>query len=185
MKKIAISILIGILITTSVVSFGEGLSEELAEDIVRLHIVANSDSETDQSVKLKIRDKILEEMKNFSEIEEIGDNLAFFEDVANSVLQREGLPYKAKAHFGIFQFPTKYYDGFALPKGEYTALKIDLGDGAGQNWWCVLFPPLCMVDAATEDFDLLLKTTFKDNYSVVSDNENIQFKIEFKLAELF
>lgn len=185
MKKIAISILTGILTATSAVCYGETLSDELAEGIVRLHIVAESDSKEDQAVKIKIRDRILEEMKNFESAEEIEDNIMFFENVANSVLREEGFDYTAKAQFGVFEFPTKYYDGFALPKGEYTAVRVVLGEGEGKNWWCVLFPPLCMVDAATGDMDVMLKDTFGDNYSVVATDKNMHFKIKFKLAELF
>lgn len=185
MKKIALCILTGVLITTSVVAYSENLSRDIAEGIVRLHIVAESNSPEDQAVKLKIRDRVLEKMKSFGTEAEIEKNIAFFEAVANEVLEEEGFSYRAVAEFGAFDFPTKYYDGFALPAGEYTAVRISLGNARGENWWCVLFPPLCMVDAATEDFDNLLKDTFNENYSVVADGGNIRFRIKFKLAELF
>lgn len=185
MKKIAASILIGILFTTSVVCYSENLEDSIADGIVRLHIIADSNREADQAVKLKVRDRILEEMTLFDSEEEIKENIEFFEKVANKVLEEEGFNYKAKAEFGKFNFPTKYYDGFALPKGEYKAVRVKLGSGEGENWWCVMFPPLCMVDAATGDMDSLLKETFGDDYSVVATDGKPKFKIKFKLAELF
>ena len=184
MKKIALALLLGILLTTSVIGYSKDLSKDLSDGIVRLHIVAESNNEEDQAVKLKIRDKVLEEMKAFDTKEEIQENLHCFEKIANSVLEEEGFDYKAVALYGRFEFPTKYYDNFALPKGEYEAVRIVLGKGEGENWWCVLFPPLCMVDAATGDNEALLKETFGDNYSVVTEGA-LPFKIKFKLAELF
>lgn len=185
MKKIAASLLIGILITTSASGFGENISEELGENIVRLHIVANSDSSLDQEVKLKVRDALLSVMEDCTNEEMVGNCLNTMENVANMVLEEAGFSYKATAELGKFDFPTKYYDGFALPKGRYRAVRIRLGEAKGENWWCVLFPPLCMVDAATGERDELLKETFGENYSVVADGERPGFNIKFKLAEIF
>lgn len=183
MKKIAVCILVSMLIATSVVSYSESLSKELSAGIVRLHIIAESNSEEDQTVKLKVRDALLNEMKNFENAEDIQSNLALFEAVANSVLEKEGFPYRAAAEYGQFDFPTKHYENFSLPKGEYNAVRIKLGKAEGENWWCVLFPPLCMVDAATEEE--LLKETFGENYSMVVQEDKLPVKIKFKIAEMF
>ncbi len=185
MKKIAASILIGILFTSSIVSYSKNLENELADGIVRLHIVADSNEKRDQEVKLKIRDEILKEMDKFTNEQEIKNNITFFEETANRVLKENGFDYTAKAEFGVFPFPTKYYDGFALPKGDYRAIRVVLGKGEGENWWCVMFPPLCMVDAATEEQSELLKQTFGENYPVVAEGGKVKFKIRFKLAEIF
>ncbi len=184
MKKVAVSILIGLVLVTSLAGYSKKLSDELSDGIVRLHIVAESNSYDDQKVKLEIRDRILSEMKNFESADEIRENLALFENTANQVLEEKGFPYRAKAEYGRFDFPTKNYDNFSLPKGEYNAVKISLGKAEGENWWCVLFPPLCMVDAATDESDALLKETFGENYDVVK-REKLPVKIKFKLAELF
>ena len=185
MKKFAVSILAGLLIATSIVSYSEELSQELSEGIVRLHIIAESNLCEDQSVKLKVRDAVLCEMDKFENAEEVQKNLALLESVANKVLKEEGFSYRAKAEYGRFSFPTKHYEGFSLPEGEYNAVRIKLGRAEGENWWCVLFPPLCMVDAATEEGEALLKETFGENYAVVTQAETLPVKIKFKIAELF
>lgn len=184
MKKFAVCILAALLLTTSVVSYSEGLSEELSDGIVRLHIIAESDSSEDQAVKLKIRDAVLCEMDKFQTKEDIKSGINILESIANRILKENGFSYTAVAEYGKFEFPTKYYDNFALPKGEYEAVRIKLGKAEGQNWWCVLFPPLCMIDAATEESMDLLKETFGDNYGTVI-KKSMPFKIKFKLAELF
>lgn len=185
MKKIAVCILASLLVATSVVSYSESLSEELSEGIVRLHIIAESNSGEDQGVKLKVRDAVLGEMERFEKAEDIQNNLDLFEEAANSVLKKEGFSYRAVAEYGRFEFPTKHYESFSLPKGEYNAVKIKLGKAEGENWWCVLFPPLCMVDAATEESEALLKETFGENYEVVTREEGLPVKIKFKIAEMF
>lgn len=185
MRKFAVALLVAMLLTTSLVGYSEDLSDELSEGIVRLHIIAESDSDEDQAVKLKVRDKILEEMNRFDTKEEVRENLGFFEEVANRVLKEEGFDYTARAEFGTFMFPTKHYDNFSLPKGEYEAVRINLGKAQGKNWWCVLFPPLCMVDEAKGEEEALLKETFGENYDIVKNEGKIPVKIKFKLAELF
>ena len=184
MKKIALSFLIGAFISSCVVCYSENLSAEIAENIIRLHVVANSNEKCDQRVKLKVRDSILSQMQHIEKYEDIKLSLGKIEKEANEVLKNEGFSYTARVEMGNFGFPTKYYDGFALPKGEYEAVRVILGDGLGENWWCVLFPPLCMVDAATDTQSELLKATFGKNYSLITD-EKPEFNIKFKLAEIF
>ncbi|MBQ8540458.1 MAG: stage II sporulation protein R [Clostridia bacterium] len=183
MKKIAVCILVSLLVATSVVSYSESLSKELSAGIVRLHIIAESNSKEDQAVKLKVRDALLKEMEMFENTEDVKLSLARLEAVADNVLKKEGFAYSAKAEYGQFDFPTKHYDGFSLPKGRYNAVRIRLGKAEGENWWCVLFPPLCMVDAATEEE--LLKETFGENYSMVVQEDKLPVKIKFKIAEMF
>lgn len=185
MKKIAACILAALLSVTMLAGYSQNLSDELSQGIVRLHIIAESNSQEDQRIKLKIRDAILEEMDKAENAEQIKENLGFFESIANRILNEEGVWYKAEAEYGRFEFPTKHYENFSLPKGEYNAVRIKLGSARGENWWCVLFPPLCMIDAATEESEELLKETFGENYAVVTGEEKIPVKIKFKLAELF
>ncbi len=184
MKKFAVALLTGILISTAVVGYSKDLSEELADGIVRLHIVAQSNSEKDQRVKLKIRDAVLKEIGKSESKDDIVKKLPLIEEIANNILKDEVFDYKARAEMGKFHFPTKYYDNFALPEGEYEAVRIKLGKAEGENWWCVLFPPLCMVDSATMESEELLKETFGENYAVVKGGE-MKVNIKFKLAELF
>lgn len=127
--------------------------------IYRLHIIANSNSNTDQSVKFEIRDAILSyEQKLFSENENITTaadtkqlimkNAHEINDIAYSVLEKNGLDYGVKISTGTYDFPDKTYAGKLYPAGEYDALRVVLGDGKGENWWCVMFPPLCITDDA-------------------------------------
>lgn len=183
MKKIAVCILVALLTTTSIVGYSESLSQELSAGIVRLHIIAESNSEEDQTVKLKVRDAVLKEMENIDNAEGVRLSLARLEKVADNILKKDGFAYSARAEYGQFDFPTKHYGSFSLPKGKYNAVRIKLGKAQGENWWCVLFPPLCMVDAATEEE--LLKETFGENYSIVVQEDKLPVKIKFKIAEMF
>jgi stage II sporulation protein R len=123
-------------------------------NLVRLHIVANSDGADDQKVKLAVRDAIADELseglRRLSSAEEaeqfIRDNLPLIERRAAEVVRQSGKKYGAKAVLGRFPFPPRVYGQVALPAGEYRALKLVLGEGRGGNWWCVMFPPLCFVD---------------------------------------
>ncbi|MBQ9942396.1 MAG: stage II sporulation protein R [Christensenellaceae bacterium] len=120
----------------------------------RLHIMANSNAPADQQVKLKVRDAVLEvtakEMKNCSSREEaeayMQSHLGQLVQTADRVLKQEGMDYTASAEIGTFQFPEKTYGDVTYPAGEYRALRIHLGKGEGDNWWCVMFPPLCIVN---------------------------------------
>lgn len=121
--------------------------------ILRLHVVANSNTEADQAVKLEVRDTIIEymsEMRQFNSEQQaeeyVNEHLDDVESIAEQKLDEAGYEYGAKAQTGIFAFPEKQYGNTTLPAGDYHALRVTLGDGAGENWWCVLFPPLCYVE---------------------------------------
>lgn len=123
-------------------------------DLIRLHVLANSDSEADQALKHKVRDEIIKAMA--PEFLASGDidsarliaraNLDRIELIASRVIKAEGKDYPVTAEMGNFPFPTKHYGGFILPAGDYEAVRVVIGSGGGTNWWCVLFPPLCFVD---------------------------------------
>ena len=127
---------------------------DVSSKIVRFHCVANSDSSDDQKVKLEVRDAVLNNMGNKLQdvktreesLTIIENSLPEIEGTANDILLKEGKDYKAKAYLGKCNFPVKNYSDITLPSGEYTALRIVLGDGNGRNWWCVMFPPLCFID---------------------------------------
>ncbi|MBP3384827.1 MAG: stage II sporulation protein R [Firmicutes bacterium] len=125
------------------------------EGIIRLHVIANSDSVDDQNLKLKVRDAVIEEVgkleakKDIDESREwLASHLDDLEAAANAVIAENGCNYRAKAELGVRWIPEKTYGDMYFPAGNYEALTITLGEGAGQNWWCVLFPPLCLI---TED----------------------------------
>lgn len=124
------------------------------DQIIRFHVRANSDMEEDQKLKLKVRDKILEEMgdkfKDTKTIEEsriiIQENMEEIRDIALEVIKGEGLDYDVDVFLGIDDFPIRRYGNMIFPQGEYETLLVTIGKGQGQNWWCVMFPPLCFVD---------------------------------------
>lgn len=153
-----------------------GSAETINDKLIRFHVVANSDSEEDQSVKLQIRDEILQkygpilsESNSRSEsLQFISENLEEIENTANSILKKEGKGYSAKAVLGESIFPIKQYGTITLPAGEYTALKVVLGEGGGKNWWCVMFPPLCFIDVTR---GLTSEETDEELKKVISSKE--------------
>lgn len=124
------------------------------QELLRFHVIANSDSNTDQQIKLQIRNQVLKTMEpklhqatDFAAAKQIAaGNLRLIESIANQELKAAGFDYRAKARLGEYDFPTKSYGTFTLPAGKYQAVRIELGRAEGKNWWCVLFPPLCFVD---------------------------------------
>lgn len=147
---ICIILLSGLVLSKSVHSSAIDISDKL----IRFHVVANSDSEEDQSVKLRIRDEILQKYgpilsesgSREESLQLIRENLEEIEITADKILKEEGINYSARAVLGESTFPIKQYGSITLPAGEYTALKVVLGEGGGRNWWCVMFPPLCFID---------------------------------------
>lgn len=127
------------------------------EDILRFHIIANSDSPEDQALKYAVRDELVsafnQAFRNVSGIEEAKAvalaRLDEFEDLALHKIKREGFDYPVRAELGLYEFPTRAYGNRVYSAGSYEALRVVIGDGGGANWWCVMFPPLCFVDASS------------------------------------
>ena len=149
--------------------------ENLSEKVIRLHVLANSDAPADQSLKLQVRDRILQEAaplleqaRNRAEAETaLRAHLPQLADAARDTLSERGAAYPVTLELREAEFPTRHYDAFSLPAGRYTALRVLIGDGAGRNWWCVVFPPLCgaaAVEDASGDFtaDEIALITRKD-----------------------
>lgn len=157
--------------------------QELSEDVMRVHILANSDSAADQSLKLSVRDRVLEHCSAyFDDCEDKNEAMAVTEDhldeiekVAEKEIRDQGFDYPVKAEVGQAYFNTRYYDEFTMPAGWYDSLRLTIGEGGGKNWWCVMYPALC-VGAATDD---KMKEDLSDGeYRVVtSDKVDFRFKI--------
>lgn len=162
---------------------------DISNDTFRLHILANSDSESDQSLKLKVRDKVLEytqELFNTSDSKEIAekavkDNLQSIADVAYKEILDNGYEYKVRAELKNMYFTTRYYDDYTLPSGMYDALRITIGNGEGHNWWCVMYPSICV--SSSQEQDIRAKKVFNDEEYAVVKNEQYQYK--FKIVEIF
>lgn len=144
------------------------------DDYIRLHVIANSDTDSDQAVKHKVRDAILAQYGNtFAAAQDmdaaeqtIRAELSAINVIAEKTLEKNGMPYGAHSEYGIFSFPTRQYGDCILPAGRYHALKVILGNGEGANWWCVLFPPLCVCDTSAHDKDKEDKTETKESESI-------------------
>ena len=115
--------------------------DTLQEKMIRLHVIANSDSAADQALKLRVRDAVLARGR-------LTDSLPAIGDAAARELARQGSAYAVAVSLEETEFPLKTYDGFALPSGEYLALRVVIGAGEGRNWWCVVYPPLCTAAAS-------------------------------------
>jgi len=153
-KKIKVwevSLLIGLICAVVIGAWAQKSQKELSDKLLRLHVVANSDTEVDQELKLSVRDRILEmseplisEAKNSHEAAEtLISNLPEIVEQAQREVRAMGYNYNVSAELRDESFPTREYDGFSLPAGTYRALRVTIGEGGGENWWCVVFPPLC------------------------------------------
>ena len=170
--------------------------EEIYDTVVRLHVVANSDSDEDQALKLKVRDSIIEvvtpavkECRTQDEaIEAIEAIMPEIEECARETVRQEGSNYEVKVLLGEEYYPTKKYETCAFPEGEYVSLRVLLGEGEGQNWWCCLFPPLCL-SAATGSTDESNEDAFisaglnADQYKIITESDTPKYKVRFKILE--
>ncbi len=164
----------------------------IRESILRLHVIAASDSEYDQRVKLQLRDRLLlkgselfstSESKREAE-DKLENSLELLTKEANAYLKGIGYPYKATVTLGKSRFPTKKYEGYTLPAGVYDALKVTIGGGEGENWWCVMFPALCLPAAKkdTDCFDGIL--TEKEQRFITEEKFEVRFWLVEKWQEL-
>ncbi len=188
-KMIEISVAVGLVVSMifSVVGFGAECNE-IRNSVIRLHILANSDSEEDQNVKLLVRDELLScGSELFSGTISVGNAEEYLEKEknilikkANDVLKENGFDYKADMFLVKEYFQTREYESFTLPAGEYLALKVILGKGNGHNWWCVMFPPLCLPAAAQKtNTEIILG----ENGSEIISNP-VKYEMKFKIIEL-
>lgn len=191
-----ITLLLFMYISISAISYAQNVSSDISNSVFRLHVLANSDSKEDQELKLKVRDALLNYMNSIcsncknkeSAISIVKENKEVFEQIAQKTIQDEGYNYPVKINIGYYNFPTKNYGDISLPAGFYDALRIEIGEAKGHNWWCVMFPPLCFVDASSgvvpEESKTLLNNNLSDEeFALVSDNKNINIKFKFKLLE--
>lgn len=177
-------------------SYANNVLDDLSGNFFRLHILANSDSDEDQNLKLKVRDNIIKYMNQLSydgltkqdAINLTCSNLNNFKQIAEKTIIDEGYDYSVNLEIGNFYFPTKEYGNISLPAGYYDALKIEIGNANGKNWWCSLFPPLCFVDISAgvidEESEEFLKENLSDEeFAIITDSsENVKFK--FKIIEM-
>ena len=154
--------------------------QKLRQELIRFHVVAASDAQEDQAVKLKVRDAVMEalgaELQNLTNMEQariyLEENLPKIESVANHVLAQAGFSDTARVSLCVEEFTTRVYDTFTLPAGLYESLRIVIGEGDGQNWWCVVFPSLCL-PATTDGFqEVACGAGFSDTLTQTLEGEH-------------
>lgn len=188
-----LTVIIGVGTATITIYTGE-ISQTLSESILRFHIVANSDTTEDQLLKQQVKDEIIAYMepllKDAKDIEEskafIQAHTVDIENVAKGVVKKWGKDYRVQVFLDKANFPTKSYGDVVLPAGEYEACRVIIGEGKGQNWWCIMFPPLCYVDAATgvvpiEGKEELQEQLTPEQYNLIC-REDKPYEIRFKIV---
>ena len=193
-----LSILLFLYTTIYAISYAQVVSSDISNSVFRLHVLANSDSEEDQSLKYKVRDNLIKYMNNICKecsTKQEAINLVTlhqekFKQVALETIKNEGYSYNVNIEIGNFEFPTKQYGDISLPAGFYDALKVEIGEAKGKNWWCVMFPSLCFVDISNgivpeESKEDLQNVLTDEEYSIISDKSNYGMKFKFKLLEFF
>lgn len=178
----------------------DSVSESYKEKLIRFHVIANSDAEEDQELKLKVRDEIISylqpKLENSSSIEEsekiITSEYDNLQSISRETILDNGYEYDVKVGIEYSNFPTKQYSNVILPAGEYKALKVVIGEGKGKNWWCVMFPPLCFVDEENGVIDKstdekLQSVLDEEEYNLITtknkEEENV-VKFKFKIVEV-
>lgn len=185
------------------INYAKSVSANLSSSVFRLHIIANSDSNEDQNLKLIVRDNVINYMNTLISnsnskndiISIVSNHLEDFKNIALETIHSNGYNYNVNISIGNFYFLTKSYGDVSFPSGHYDALKIEIGESIGQNWWCVLFPPLCFVNSSSgvvpDDSKNILKENLNsESYDIINSNNEDQnignsIKIKFKIVEFF
>lgn len=172
---------------------------DIENNVIRFHVVADNDSKEQQQLKLDVKDTVAQyiekKLQNCEEVQQAYDiitaELNNIADIACQKAQSEGFCHTIKSQIGNFYFPTKQYENFQLPAGNYNTLRITIGEGTGENWWCVLYPQLCFISCDSgrikaEKIQLLKKVLSEDEYNIISNsvNKKLPVKIKFRLLEL-
>ncbi|MBE7064507.1 MAG: stage II sporulation protein R [Ruminococcaceae bacterium] len=215
-KRVVLTLLVSAVgIVTAGGVYSEKVFDDISSNVVRLHVIANSNSEYDQQLKLKVRDAVVEysgeALKNCESQQDVllllERDMENIKSVAEDCLKREGSGYEARVSVGKCEFPAKSYGKYCFPDGEYQALRIEIGGAEGRNWWCVLFPPLCYIsenavsvssdaeqrmreNLSEEAFDTVNGEMKNDmNENEISEksgiNNGIKVSYKFKIVEFF
>lgn len=191
-KKWELALLLGLCAALIWGAWSAQRQDALARKMIRLHVIANSDSDADQALKLEVRDKVLDftttVLQRSADMEDaqvrLRKELTRIETIAQREIAAQGYDYPVTAQLASAEFPLKEYDGFSLPAGEYMALRLVIGEGAGQNWWCVVYPPLCTA-AATDMPETAIRAGLSgDDVSLITE-EDAGYVLKFRSLELW
>ncbi len=191
---IAFFVLCAVLLTVGLLPVhGES---EIYDTVVRLHVLANSDSEEDQALKLKVRDAVLEAAAPLVEdcktqadaVKALNANLGVLQAAAERVIDEEGYAYPVTITLGEEEYPQRDYDSFCFPAGTYVSLRVCIGEAEGQNWWCCLFPRLCLGAASVSqkeaEKECISVGLTPSQYKIITESDKPVYKVRFKLLEL-
>ena len=189
-KRIKISVTVGIVVAIlfSICSFAK-TSEEIRSDVLRLHVIANSDTSVDQNLKLRLRDYILQEGKDIfngsvnveNAVKKIEPVLPELEKLAKAFVNQAGFDYDVKISLSNEYFTTRTYETVTLPAGKYLALRVVIGSGEGHNWWCVMFPPMCVPAADKKDE---IENVFSEKEIKLVESKP-KYEPRFKVVEIY
>lgn len=193
-RKIFLRCIIGVFLSVVLIAgVCEQVQGKISDGVIRLHIIANSDDDIDQNIKLAVRDGVIAAQERIFP-DGLTKNLTYEQkellvQAAEGVLRSKGVAYGAKIETGNFYFPTKKYDNITLPAGKYNGVRIVLGEGAGQNWWCVMYPPLCFTDSTLgtmgeKSCNILKEEIGEYGYEIVSQ-DSVRVVPALKLLELW
>lgn len=190
---ISIFILFIIYFAINSFSYSHSISTNLEESLFRLRVVANSDSEIDQNLKLKVRNNILDYLSqfNFSNKNEtilhLQNHKSDIEKIISETIEENGFDYTFEYEISNSFYPAKKYNSITLPSGNYDGLQIKLGNAKGENWWCILFPPMCLINSSTcqleEEPNELLSSTLSNETTSVIQSSEAKYKFKFKIID--
>lgn len=196
-KRFFILLILLILYTfVSAFYYSNAVCSDISDSVFRLHVIANSDSPADQNLKYIVRDSIIDYINEISssatskeEVLQIAkSNISEIQSIAINTVKKEGYDYSVNVEVGNFVFPKKTYGDITFPPGFYDALKVEIGEAKGQNWWCVMFPPLCFVDVTSgivpDESKLKMQENLsQEEYKLISQ-ESTNVKVKFKIVEV-
>lgn len=191
MKKLLIP-LICVLILCFICAIPVKNDLQIYDKVIRLHVLANSDSDEDQALKLTVRDGILESIaeltencKSKSEAEAVlRENSVVISENAEKIVRENGYDYPVSVVIGQEKYPEREYEGIRFPSGEYCSLRINIGEAEGKNWWCVLFPPLCVGSAVEVKEEMISVGFTPDQVQVLTDSQTPKYRLRFKILDL-
>lgn len=193
---IGVIFIVLIVIIVGIIRYSKEVTDSISKEVIRFHVVANSDTTDDQLLKQKVRDEVIgfiepliEECESVEDTRYIIEgSLPIIKEISEEVIEDWGKDYQVYVALDKANFPTKSYGDVVLPAGEYEACRIVIGEGKGENWWCVMYPPLCYLDVATgvvplEGKEQLEKELNEEQYNLLTNKEDKNYEIRFKLVE--
>lgn len=200
MKHIMSALVAAFIITVCLSVYSQDVNHDLSQSMIRLHVIANSDTDEDQALKLQVRDAVIHAaqplLQDASDKADSRDALLSHTDelerAARETVIQNGYDYPVTVEYGNFYFPLKRYANVMLPSGDYDAFRVKIGQAEGKNWWCVMFPPLCFVNETTGEMDeaalqQLKAAVSEDEYELITNSEDgdLPVVMRFKVVDWF